>query len=69
MQQSEIGEIEQLIAQLLEHDNWQEHKNFLHNLQAILAGERNPALADDESLYYQHAAELKLLLERVAEKT
>jgi hypothetical protein len=36
---------------------------FLHSLQAILAGDRNPAIAEDETLYYQHAAELQLLLE------
>ena len=53
MQQGETGEMEQLIAELLERDDWQEHKNFLHKLQAILAGERNPALAEDESLNYR----------------
>ncbi len=52
-----------IIEQLLEQDNWQKSKNFLHKLQAIIAGERDLALAEDEGLHYQFAAELVLLLE------
>ena len=35
-------------------------------LQAVLAGQRDPALADDTALHYSDAAELLLLLERMA---
>ncbi|MGB5598698.1 MAG: hypothetical protein WBM66_08250, partial [Thiothrix litoralis] len=52
-----------VIESLLEQDGWQEHKNFLHKLQAIIAGERDLALAEDEGLNYELAAELVLLLE------
>ena len=45
----------------------QDNKNFLHKLQAILAGERDLALAEDESLPYDGAAELVLLLEGLGE--
>ena len=34
-------------------------------LQAILNGDRNPALANDPELYYADAAEVRLVLERV----
>jgi len=33
--------------------------------QAILAGSRDPALADDPALDYDHAAEILLLLDRL----
>ena len=61
MQQWDTEEIEQVIGQLLETDGW--HKNFLHKLQAIIAGERDLALAEDEELHYELAAELIVLLE------
>lgn len=38
-------------------------KLFIFKLQAILSGNRKPALAADPNLYYAHAAELQLLLE------
>lgn len=41
---------------------------LLPRLQAILHGDRNPALADDPALFYQHAVELRLLLEKLAEQ-
>ncbi len=34
-------------------------------LEAIIAGARNPALADDSALSYSDAAEVALLLERL----
>ena len=34
-------------------------------LQAILAGNRDPALADDPALDYDHSVEILLLLERL----
>lgn len=63
IQQGTIAEIEQEIGQL----DWQEHKNFLHKLQAIIAGERSLSLAEDKYLHYSAAAELILLLERLRE--
>ncbi|QQZ29827.1 TIR domain-containing protein [Thiothrix subterranea] len=62
IKQNNRAGIEQEIKQLSEYDNWQEHKNFLHKLQAIIAGERDLALAEDEGLYFELAAELVLLL-------
>ncbi|SDZ83691.1 Tetratricopeptide repeat-containing protein [Thiothrix caldifontis] len=63
IQQGDAVEIEQVIGQLLELEDWD--KNFLHKLQAIIAGERDLALAEDEDLHYEGAAELVLLLEGV----
>jgi|GEM_PF-3114225 len=40
---------------------------LLLRLRSILTGERDPALANDPTLSYQDAAELQLLLERIAE--
>jgi tetratricopeptide (TPR) repeat protein len=44
-------------------------KALLSKLQAILGGARDPALADDPTLHYQDAVELKLLLESLAAET
>lgn len=41
---------------------------MLPKLQTILHGDRDPALADDPALDYDDAAELLLLLERLAEQ-
>ncbi len=65
MQQSDRSEIGKTIAQLLERPDLQEHHAFLHALQTILAGGREPSLAEDESLSYDMAAELAWLLERL----
>ena len=65
IQQGATAEIEQVIEQLLEQDNWQEHKTFLYSLQAILAGKRDPALAEDNEMRYDLVAELKILLEQL----
>ena len=43
-------------------------KLLISKLQAILRGERNPALADDPNLDYDDAVELQLLLENLAAK-
>lgn len=61
IQQGDTSEVEQVIEQLLETDGWP--KNFLHKLQVIIAGERDLALAADESLHYEGAVELQVLLE------
>lgn len=67
IKQGETEEMGQLIGQLLETPEMAENKNFLHKLQAILAGERDLSLAEDENLDYDDAAELQLLLETLAE--
>ena len=45
-------------------DNY--HAAFLPALEALLAGDRDPTLADDPRLHYADAAELRLLLARLA---
>ncbi|MBO0614251.1 tetratricopeptide repeat protein [Thiothrix fructosivorans] len=61
IQQKNTVEVEQVIRELLQDGSYSE--NLLHKLQAIIAGERDLALAEDEGLHYQYAAELVLLLE------
>ena len=56
----------QEVELLLEQEDWKAHKIYLHRLYAILAGDRNPTLAEDDEMYYQHVVELKLLLEQLA---
>ena len=41
-------------------------KLLITKLQAILAGSRDPALAADQELHYQYAADILLLLEDLA---
>ena len=41
---------------------------LLPKLLAILHGDRDPALADDPALDFRDAAELRLLLEKLAEQ-
>ena len=65
IQQNNTAEIQQVIEQLLQQDDWQEHKTYLHHLQAIIKGDRNPALAEDSKMYYELVVELKLLLEQL----
>lgn len=59
-QVAELGEeLAQLAAQLPER--WQQA--VITKLQAILRGDRDPALANDPELDYRDVAELRLLLE------
>lgn len=68
LKRGDTAEVAQQIEQLLSDPSGMvEHKNFLHKLQAILVGERDLALAEDEGLHYQLAAELILLLEGLRE--
>lgn len=54
------------LARLRESPNFPDSaRPFLHALQALLAGSRDPALAADPALDYDAAAELLLLLERL----
>lgn len=55
---------EQFLTQLSESEDTPDWGKILNSkLQAILRGERNPALAADPNLDYTHVAELQLLLE------
>ena len=65
IQQGETTEIKQVIDQYIEQDLSQEIKTFLHNLQAILIGERDPALAEDNEMDFDGVVELKILLEQL----
>ncbi len=66
IQQQDTEKVEQAILQLLEQEGWQKYKTYLHTLQAILTGDRNPTLAEDETMDYDDVAELKWLLEQLA---
>lgn len=66
IQQRDTTEVEQMIANALTNPA-QDNKNFLHKLQAIITGERDLVLAEDEGLRYDLAAELILLLEGLRE--
>lgn len=61
--QGDTTELEQLLAQLLGADVRPSAKVMIPKLQAILRGDRVPALADDPNLDYDDAVELQLLLE------
>jgi hypothetical protein len=67
IQQESTARVWQQIAYNLQEPIWQEHKNFLYKLQAILAGERDLSLTEDESLHYEATVELLLLLEQLQE--
>ncbi|MEW6211487.1 MAG: tetratricopeptide repeat protein [Acidobacteriota bacterium] len=61
--QGDTTELEQVLAQLSREDVPPSAKVFIPKLQAILQGDRDPALADDPNLDYDDAVELQLLLE------
>jgi tetratricopeptide (TPR) repeat protein len=68
LRQGDTTEVTQLLTQLsaaADLPPWLQ--TILPKLQAILHGDRNPALADDPALAYRDAAELLLLLEQLAE--
>ena len=60
---SETTTLAQGLAELLETEANPRGKVLIPKLQAILAGSRDAALADDPALDYQDAVELQLLLE------
>ena len=66
IQHGDTAEVKQVIANALANPT-QDNKNFLYKLQAIIAGERDLALAEDEGLHYELAAELVVLLEGLRE--
>jgi tetratricopeptide (TPR) repeat protein len=66
IQQGTTTELEQQLAELVKADYPPQFTALLAKLQAILRGDRDPALADDPDLYYDAAVELQLLLERLS---
>ena len=52
IQQGDTSEVELVISGALDNPK-QDNKNFLNKLQAIIAGERDLALAADEGLYFE----------------
>lgn len=68
IQQEETTEMEQFLAQLAGKDFPPSTKALVSKLQAILSGERNPALVIDPNLNYQNAVELQLLLEELGQQ-
>lgn len=67
IQVGDMTQIEPFLAQTLEEADTSKGNAIIPKLQAIVRGERNPALADDPNLYYQDAVELQLLLEVLGE--
>jgi tetratricopeptide (TPR) repeat protein len=67
LQTEGTGEMAGTLGQLADDPGWQddEDKALLSTLGAVLRGSRDPALAEDPALYYQDAAEVQLLLERL----
>lgn len=63
IEQGERTKLEQFLVQFTGADVQSWAVAMIPKLQAILRGERNPALADDPDLEYDDAAELLLLLE------
>ncbi len=62
---TEIG-AQELLNALLEGDRLPHFIALIRQLQAILAGDRNPALADDPAFDFGNAAELQFLLESLS---
>lgn len=68
IEQQDIAELEQFLAQSSGANIPEPAKVMDLRLQAILRGDRNPALADDPNLDYDDAVELRLLLEALGAK-
>ncbi|MEZ5477428.1 MAG: tetratricopeptide repeat protein [Thiolinea sp.] len=67
IQSGQTDEIGQALAQMMDVPEMADKKSLIEKLQAILAGERDLALAEDEGLDFDLAAELILLLEGLRE--
>ena len=66
IQHNQLAAAEHGLAQLAARPDLPAYlKPLIPKLQAILRGDRDPALADDPSLDYDDAAELLLLLEQL----
>jgi hypothetical protein len=68
-QQGETADAEQALAEFSNGNFPACLQTLLAKLQAILRGDRNPALAADPSLDYCNAVELQLLLEALETKS
>jgi len=68
IQQNGEAKAAQQLNQLLEPDDPPHFTALIRQLQAVLAGDRNPALAADPELHYSNAAELQLLLEALGQE-
>jgi tetratricopeptide (TPR) repeat protein len=66
--QGDTTELEQQLAQLSGAEISPSAEVLIFKVQAILRGDRNPALADDPNLDYAGAVELQLLLEVLGAK-
>jgi hypothetical protein len=66
IQQGTTTEVTAKLTELAEADDPPHVTALLTKLQAILRGDRTPALADDPDLYYDDAVELQLLLEQLS---
>src|SRR5262249_34274765 len=66
IQQNSESEAQQQLNALLEPGDPPTFTALIRQLQRVLAGDRNPALAEDPDLSYTSAAELQLLLESLA---
>ena len=67
VQQNNEAEAAQRLNQLLEPDDPPQFTTLIRQLQAVLAGVRDPALAADPELSYGNAAELQFLLEALGQ--
>lgn len=67
IQQGTTTEAEQLLDKWSAEDDPLWANTLAAGLQAILRGDRDPALATDPNLDYRNAAELQLLLEALGE--
>ncbi|HKQ72720.1 MAG TPA: hypothetical protein VJ810_03260, partial [Blastocatellia bacterium] len=61
----ETAVLEQVLLELTDDDVQPPIRTLIPKLQAILRGDRDPALADDQRLNFDDAVELQLLLERL----
>ncbi|MEA2604902.1 MAG: hypothetical protein QOF89_5894 [Acidobacteriota bacterium] len=61
--QNSVSEAQKQLSALLEPEDPPSFIALIHQLQSVLAGDRNPTLAADPKLDFETAAELKLLLE------
>jgi hypothetical protein len=67
-QPSSMTELARQLGEYLDTEAGPRAKRLMPKLQAILAGGRDLALADDPALRYDDAVELTLLLESLAAK-
>jgi tetratricopeptide (TPR) repeat protein len=66
IEEQRTSEMEQLLGELTAESSDPRAQAVFAALQAILRGDRNPTLAHDPDLVYGDAAELQLLLEKLA---